>query len=230
MSFYFTAIATRCDRPCNNQGSNCSGSFQLLAPIGGATSGETLFYATNATADYGILRASASAQTSTVTGSFPFPSIVPYNISGTILVTGAASFRDQWTITGGTAGTSGFMDLYFNMTGIFSATSAADAEVQFPGLDGPTNSLITLTSGANVSQLRYRLPLAQQETLDAGLGVYPPNGTGRCISVECQWIRLRHEYRGVAECGGAESGRGGDSLSACDGVGIGQFCQSGAVR
>lgn len=45
------------------------------------------------------------------------------------------------------------MDLFFNMTGVFSSMAGSSAYVQFSSLDGPTNDLIVLTSGANFSQL-----------------------------------------------------------------------------
>ncbi len=175
--------------PCNQAG-NCSGSFQLLPPLGTTSSGETLFYNTNAISDYGILRASAVAQTSPVTGTFPFPPIAPYNVFGSIRVTGAATFRDQWTVTGGTAGTAGTMQLLFNMTGVFSSMAGSNAQVEFQSLDGPTNSLIVTTGGVGSSQLM-------------GLTIPIVFGTPKDFAVQMQaWVNIMPTGPGYAFPGG----------------------------
>ncbi len=140
--------------PCN-QNSNCSGVFQLLAtPFANPpTPLQMLSYNTNAISDFGILKASANAATSPLFSSFPLPPFAPYNVLGTIQVTGNAEFRDQWTVTGGTPGAAGSIDLFFNMTGVFSSMAGSSAYVQFSSWDGPTNSLLVLSSGANFSSL-----------------------------------------------------------------------------
>jgi len=83
----------------------CHGTYAIPGSV------STLTYDASASADYGTLQVFAQSSISLSTAGSGGPEYIVTSTS--------ASFRDQWTISGGTAGTTGTMELSFDITGSY---------------------------------------------------------------------------------------------------------------
>lgn len=90
----------------------CQGSYGYY---GTNNPGADLNYNATATADYGVLSVYGGSSTSNP-GSAGAPEFLEAEYIST---QGTATFRDQWTITGGTAGSTGTLQLSFDVTGSY---------------------------------------------------------------------------------------------------------------
>lgn len=115
----------------------CQGSYSYY---GTNNPGSDLNYIATAAADYGVLSVYGASSTSKP-GSAGSPEFLEPEY---ITTRGTASFRDQWTITGGTNGTTGTLQLSFDVTGSYFS-GMVDTGLSF-GL-----SLFNFTTGVYAS-------------------------------------------------------------------------------
>jgi hypothetical protein len=85
----------------------CHGTYAIPG------SASTLTYDASASADYGTLQVFAQSSISLTAAGSGGPEY--------IITWGIAEFRDQWTINGGTAGTTGTLELSFDITGSYDS-------------------------------------------------------------------------------------------------------------